>query len=63
MKFCTTFKVGEDEYQARLTAKACVELEKTLGENPLNVFTSLSQFYFYIIIDVKILIFLHNTSF
>lgn len=42
MKFCTTFKVGEEEYQARLTARACVELEKTLGENPLNVFTSLT---------------------
>ena len=42
MKFCTTFKVGEEEYKARLTAKACVELEKTLGENPLNVFTSLT---------------------
>ena len=42
MKFCTTFKVGEDEYQARLTARACVELEKTLGENPLNIFTSLT---------------------
>ena len=34
----TTFTVKDKEYKARLTAKACVDLEKKLGTNPLNVF-------------------------
>lgn len=32
-----TLKVNEKEYRCRLTAKACVDLEKRLGTNPLNV--------------------------
>lgn len=33
----TTINVGGIEYKARLTAKACVDLEKKLGTNPLNI--------------------------
>jgi hypothetical protein len=33
-----TLHIGDKEYKCRLTARACVELEKKLGENPLNVF-------------------------
>ncbi len=36
----TTINIGGKDYKARLNAKACVELEKKLGENPLNVFTA-----------------------
>lgn len=32
----TNFKVGEKEYKLRLTAKNLVEVEKKLGENPIN---------------------------
>lgn len=39
----TTFKVGENEYQLRLTARNCVELERKLGENPLNIFMSAGE--------------------
>ena len=34
----TTFTVKDKEYKARLTAKSCVDLEKKLGTNPLNIF-------------------------
>ena len=34
----TTFTVKDRDYKARLTAQACVDLEKKLGTNPLNVF-------------------------
>ena len=33
-----SFSIGEKNYKCRLTARACVDLEKKLGENPLNVF-------------------------
>ena len=33
----TIFNVGGNDYKARLTAKACVDLEKKLGTNPLNI--------------------------
>lgn len=34
----TIIKVNEKEYKARLSAKACVDLEKRLKTNPLNIF-------------------------
>lgn len=34
----TTFTVKDIDYKLRLDAKSCVELEKKLGTNPLNVF-------------------------
>ena len=34
----TTFTVKDREYKARLNARACVDLEKRLGTNPINVF-------------------------
>lgn len=39
----TTITVGEKDYKCRLNAKACVELEKKLGTNPLNVFIGMSD--------------------
>lgn len=39
----TTINIGEKEYKARLTAKACVDLEKKLGTNPLNVFAKIAE--------------------
>lgn len=39
----TTFTVKENEYKCRLTAKACVDLEKRMGTNPLNIFTKIAQ--------------------
>lgn len=34
----TTFKVKDKEYKARLSTKECVDLEKRLKTNPLNLF-------------------------
>lgn len=34
----TTITIKDKDYNCRLTAKACVELEKRLDENPLQVF-------------------------
>lgn len=34
----TTIKIKDEEYKARLSARDCVELEKKLGDNPLNIF-------------------------
>lgn len=39
----TIFNVGNKEYKCRLTAKACVDLEKRMGGNPLNVFTDIQK--------------------
>ena len=36
----TTIKIKDKDYNLRLNAKACVELERKLGKNPLNVFIS-----------------------
>ena len=38
-----TFTVNDKDYKCRLTARACVDLEKKLGENPLNVFISIAN--------------------
>lgn len=35
--------VGDRDYKCRLTARACVDLEKKLGENPLNVFIKIAN--------------------
>ena len=35
--------VGGKDYKCRLTARACVDLEKKLGENPLNVFIKIAN--------------------
>ena len=39
----TTFTVKDKEYKARLNAKACVDLEKKLGTNPLNVVVEIAN--------------------
>lgn len=39
----TTININGTEYKARLTAKACVDLEKKLGTNPLNVFMKIAN--------------------
>ena len=38
----TTITIGGIDYKARLNAKACVELEKKLGTNPLNVYSKIA---------------------
>lgn len=39
----TTLQIGEKEYKCRLTAKSCVDLERKLGGNPLNIFTKIKE--------------------
>lgn len=39
----TIFTIKDRDYKARLTAKACVELEKKLGTNPLNIFVNMTS--------------------
>lgn len=39
----TTLKVKDYEYKLRLSAKSCIELEKRLGGNPLNVFMQIEN--------------------
>lgn len=39
----TTIIIKDKEYRARLSGKMCVELEKRLGGNPLNVFTRVAE--------------------
>lgn len=39
----TTFTVNNKDYNLKLTAKACIELEKKLGTNPLNVIVNISN--------------------
>lgn len=34
----TTITINDEEYKLRLNAKACIDLEKRLGKNPLNIF-------------------------
>lgn len=38
-----SFTIGGKDYKGRLSAKTCVELEKKLGTNPLNVFMAIAQ--------------------
>lgn len=38
----TTFTVKGNDYKCRLSAKACVDLERKMGTNPLNVFTKIA---------------------
>ena len=37
------FTVNDKEQKARLTAKTCIDLEKKLGTNPLNVMMSMDE--------------------
>lgn len=39
----TTFNVKDKEYKLRLNARACVDLEKKLGTNPINVFMKIAE--------------------
>lgn len=39
----TTLTYAGKEYQARLDIKGCLELERKLGENPLNILTVVKQ--------------------
>lgn len=39
----TIITIKDNEYKARLNAKACVDLEKRLGTNPLNVFSKIAN--------------------
>ncbi len=39
----TTLTVGGTDYKLRLNTKACVDLEKKLGSNPLNIFTNIAS--------------------
>ena len=39
----TTINIGGTDYKARLNAKACVDLEKKLGTNPLNIFAKIAD--------------------
>jgi len=38
-----TFTVKDNDYKCRLGAKECVDLEKKLGTNPLNIFMKIAQ--------------------
>lgn len=39
----TIFTVGDKEYKCKLNTKSLISLEKRLGQNPLNVFMSVSE--------------------
>lgn len=39
----TTITIKGKDYKARLNARACVDLEKRLGTNPLNVFANIAN--------------------
>jgi hypothetical protein len=39
----STITIGNKDYKLRLNAKACVDLEKKLGTNPLNVLMEVSN--------------------
>lgn len=39
----TTITIDGVDYKARLNAKACVDLEKKLGTNPLNIFARIAD--------------------
>lgn len=39
----TVITINNKDYKARLSARTCIELEKKLGTNPLNVFMEIAQ--------------------
>ncbi len=39
----TTLTVKDRDYKLRLNAKSCVDLEKKLGTNPINVFIDMAS--------------------
>ena len=38
-----TLKVKDNDYKCRLGAKECVDVERKLGTNPLNIFMRIAQ--------------------
>lgn len=36
-----TLKINDTEYNLKLNARACINLEKDLGKNPISIFTGL----------------------
>ena len=38
-----TLNINDTEYNLRLTARACINLEKELGKNPISIFTGLKD--------------------
>ena len=49
--------IGEKDYRCRLSAKACVELERKMGKNPLNIFMVMADGSVYPNLDDMMLIF------
>lgn len=41
--FIKSIKIGDKEYNCKLNTKACVQAERRLGKNPLNIFTELEE--------------------
>jgi hypothetical protein len=39
----TTITINNIDYKARLNAKACIDLEKKLGTNPINILLNMSS--------------------
>ncbi len=38
-----TLKINDTEYNLKLNARACINLEKDLGKNPISIFTGLKD--------------------
>lgn len=43
MALYTTLTVKDNDYKLRLGAKACVDLEKKLGTNPVNILMAIAE--------------------
>lgn len=52
-----TITINGNDYRCRLSARNCVELEKKMGKNPLNVFMVLADGSVYPNLDDMIMIF------
>lgn len=53
----TVITIKGTDYRCRLNARNCVELEKKLGKNPINVFTALMGEASYPRVEEMVLIF------
>lgn len=53
----TSIEIGGKEYKCRLAAKNCVDLEKRMGTNPINVFAEIADGNKYPNLEDMILIF------
>ena len=53
----TTITINDTDYRCRLSARNCVELEKKMKKNPLNVFMTLADGSVYPNLDDMMLIF------